>query len=69
MKQNIETKVNEIVHSNWRITVQEIAENCNIEVGSCHEILVEKLRLHRITAKFAPQLSQDQKDKLSINNY
>jgi len=51
------------VRSNRRLTVREIAEDCNISVGSCHEILVEKLGMHRVAAKFVPQLmSQDQKD-------
>lgn len=46
-----------------RLTVREIAEDCNISVGSCHEILVEKLGMHRVAAKFVPRLmSEDQKD-------
>jgi hypothetical protein len=57
------TKVNEIERSNRRLTIEEIAEDCNISVGSCHEILVEKLGMHRVAAKFVPRLmSQDQKD-------
>jgi len=35
-----------------RSTVREIAEDCNISVGPCHEILVEKLELHRAAAKW-----------------
>jgi len=57
------TKVNEIVRSNRRLTVREIAEDCNISVGSCHEIPVEKLEMHRVASKFVPgSMSQDQKD-------
>jgi len=41
---------------NWRLTVWEIAEDCNTSVGSCHEILVEKLEMHRVAAKFVPRL-------------
>ena len=53
----------EIVRSNRRLTVREIAEDCNISVGSCHEILVEKLGMHPVAVKFVPRLmSQDQKD-------
>jgi [histone H3]-lysine36 N-dimethyltransferase SETMAR len=49
------------VRSNRRLTVREIAEDCNISVISCHVILVEKLGMHRVAAKFVPR-SQDQKD-------
>jgi len=57
------TKVNEIVRSNRRLTVREIAEDCNISVDSCHQILVEKLETHRVAAKFVLRsMSQDQKD-------
>ncbi|KAE9542487.1 hypothetical protein AGLY_003348 [Aphis glycines] len=57
------TEFNAIVRSNRRLTVREIAEDCNISVGSCHEILVKKLGMHHVVAKFVPRLiSQDQKD-------
>jgi len=55
------TKVNEIVRCNRR--VREIAEVCDFSVGSCREILTEKLGTHRVATKFVPRLmSQDQKD-------
>ena len=57
------TKVMEIVRSNSRLTVREIPEDCNISVGSCNEILVDTLGMHRVAAKFVSRLmSQDQKD-------
>jgi len=57
------TKVNEVVHFNRRFAVREIAEDCNISVGSRHEIPVEKSEMHRVAAKFVPRLmSQDQID-------
>jgi hypothetical protein len=48
------TQVREIVHSNRRLTVREIAEECNILIGSCHDILTTKLERHRLVSKFAP---------------
>jgi len=54
-------KVNEIVRSNRRLTARDIAEDRNISVGSCHEILVEKLEMR--CSKMCPSAStQDRKD-------
>jgi hypothetical protein len=36
-------QVHEIMHSNCRLTVREIEEECNISIGSCHDILTTKL--------------------------
>lgn len=44
------------MRSNEDLTVQKIAEDCNITIGSCHGILVEKLGMHRVAAKFVTQL-------------
>jgi predicted DNA-binding protein YlxM (UPF0122 family) len=56
-------KVCEIVHSNHRLTVREITEECNISIGSCHDILKTKLELHQVVSKFAPRLlTQHQRD-------
>jgi hypothetical protein len=45
-------QVCEIVHSNRRLTVQEIAEECNMSVGSCHDILTTKLEMPQVVSKF-----------------
>jgi len=56
------SKVNEIVRPNRRLTFREILYDY-ISVGSCYEILIEKLGMHRVAARFVPQLmSQDQKN-------
>jgi hypothetical protein len=34
-------QVGEIVRSNRRLTVREISEECNISIGSCHDILTK----------------------------
>lgn len=41
-------QVHEIVHSNRHLTVLEIAEECNISIGSCHDILTTKSGSFRI---------------------
>lgn len=57
------SQVNEMVRSNRRLTVREIAEDCIISFGSCQEILTETLGMRRIAAKFVPRLlTQEQKD-------
>jgi hypothetical protein len=54
-------QVRAVVRSNRRLTVREIAEECNISVGSCHAILTEKLEMHRVAAKFVSRLlTEDQ---------
>jgi hypothetical protein len=45
------------------LTVREIAEECNILIGSCHDILTAKLEMHRVVSKFVPRLvTQDHRD-------
>jgi hypothetical protein len=56
-------QVHEIMHSNHRLTVPKTAEECNISIRSCHDILTTKLEMHWVVAKFVPQLlTQDQRD-------
>jgi len=43
-------QVNDFVHSNCRLTIREMAEECNISFGSWQEILTEKLHMHRVAA-------------------
>jgi ribosomal protein S25 len=55
-------QVREIVSSNRRLSVREIAEECNISIGSCHDILTTKLEMHGVVSKFVPRLlTQDQR--------
>jgi hypothetical protein len=60
---NHAAQVREIVCSNLHLRVQEIAEECNMSIGSCHDILMTKLEMHRVVSKLGPQLlTQDQRD-------
>jgi hypothetical protein len=56
-------QVHEIVLSNRRLTVREIAEECNKLIGTCHNIHTTKLEMHWIVSKFVPRLlTQDHSD-------
>jgi len=45
--------------NNRRLTVREIADDCEISVGSCDIILTDDLRMKRVCAKFVPRLLTD----------
>ncbi|GFW68967.1 HTH_48 domain-containing protein [Trichonephila clavipes] len=54
-------QVKTVVRSDCRLTVREIARECNISVGSCDEILRKDLNMRRVSAKFVPRLlTEDQ---------
>ena len=52
-------KVREVIRSNRRLTVREVAEEVSISKMACHEILTENLGMHRIAAKSVPRLLTD----------
>jgi len=52
-------KVREVIRSNRRLSVREVAEEVSISKTVCHEILTENLGMHRIAAKFVPHLLTD----------
>jgi len=52
-------KVRTIARNNRRLTVQEIADDCGISVGSCDAILTEDLQMKRVCMKFVPRLLTD----------
>ena len=49
-------EINTLVRANRRLTVRQLAQECGISVGSCHHILTEELKMHRVAAKFVPRL-------------
>ena len=49
-------EINTLVQANRRLTVRELALKCGISVGSCHHILTEEFKMHRVAAKFVPRL-------------
>ena len=55
--------VRHVIRANRLLTVREVAEEVDISVGSCHQILTEKLQMRRVSAKFVPRLlTNDQKE-------
>ena len=62
-------QIDELVHSNRRLTVREMSVDCDISFGSCQNILTEHLGMRRIAAKFVPRLlTQEQKDNRRRGN-
>ena len=52
-------KVRTVVHSNRRLTVREIADDCGISVDSCNAILTNDLHTKRVCMNFVPCLLTD----------
>ena len=67
MTVEIVKKIKEIVLSNRRITIREVAEEIGISFGSCHAIFKDTLGLRRVAAKFVPKLLNFQQ-KLNRKN-
>ena len=49
-------EINTLVQANQRLTVRELAEECGISIGSCHDMLTEELKMHCFPANFVPRL-------------
>lgn len=52
-------KVHAVIRENRRLTVREVSKEVGICKSSCHTILTEKLKMHRVDAKFMPRLLTD----------
>ena len=56
-------RVRAVIRGNHRLTVREVANEVGISMGSCHQILTEKLQMRRVSAEFMPcLLTDDQKE-------
>ena len=52
----------DLIFQNRSLTIREIAEDVGISFGSCQAILIEKLNMYRVAAKFVLRvLTEDQK--------
>lgn len=51
-KPEIVDKVKNLIRTNRRLTVREIAEEIGISHGSCHHILTKILQMRRVSAKY-----------------
>ena len=55
-------KVHSVIREDRRLTIREVSEEVGICKSSCHTILTEKLKMHRVAAKFVPRLlTEEQK--------
>jgi len=55
---HVET-VRAVFRGNRCLTLQEVADEVGISIGSCHQIFTEKLQMRRVSAKFVPRLLTD----------
>jgi len=56
-------RVRAVSHGNHCLTVREVADEVGISIGSCHQIVTEKLQIRHVSAKFMPHLlTEDQKE-------
>jgi len=56
-------RVREIICTDRRLTIREVAEDVGIAFGTCQKILTEDLQMRRVSAKFVPcLLAVEQKD-------
>ena len=56
-------RVRAVNRGNSRLTVHEVAYGVGISIGSCQQIVTEKLQMCRVSAKFVPRLlTDDQKE-------
>jgi len=39
-----------VIRGNHHLTVQEVADEVGISIGSCHQIFTEKLQMHHVSA-------------------
>ena len=49
-------KVHSVIRENRRLIIREVSEEAGICKSSCHTILTEKLKMHRVAAKFVLRL-------------
>jgi transposase len=53
-------RVRSVIRSSRCLTLCEVAEECDISLGSCHNNVTEKLGMHRVAAKFVMRLLTDE---------
>ena len=58
-----------MIRGNHRLTVQKVADEVGISIGSYRQIFTEKSHMHRVSAKIVPRLlTGDQKEnRVEIN--
>ncbi|XP_075217843.1 uncharacterized protein LOC142322649 [Lycorma delicatula] len=62
-------EINDLVRTNRHFTVREQAEEISILIGSCRDILTEKLNVHRVATKFIPRLMTEKQKVHQVDVY
>jgi ribosomal protein S25 len=52
-------RIRAVIRRNRLLTVRKVADEVGISIGSCHQILTEKLQMRRVSAKFVARLLTD----------
>jgi len=62
-------KVRSVTRENRRLTIREVSEEVGICKSSCHTILTDKMKMHRVATKFVPcLLTEEQKqNRVSVS--
>jgi histone-lysine N-methyltransferase SETMAR len=58
---DIVDRVRRVIRGNLRLTVREVADEVGISRGASHQNFLEYLVMRRVSAKFVPGLSTDDK--------
>jgi len=59
-------KLRSVIRENRRLTICEVSEEVGICKSSCHTILTEKLKMHRVAAKFVLHLLTEEQKQNSV---
>jgi len=58
-----------VICENRRLTICEVSEEVGICKSSCHTILTEKLKMHRVAAKSVPRLltEEEKQNRVTVS--
>jgi len=62
-------KVRSVIRENRRLIIREVSEEVGIYKSTCHTILTEKMKMHRVAAKFVPRLltEKQKQNRVSVS--
>jgi hypothetical protein len=49
-------RVHAVIYGDCHLTAQEVSDEVEISIGSCHQIFTDKLQMHHVSAKCLPRL-------------
>jgi hypothetical protein len=54
-----EERARELILHNWRVTVDKIAEQLNINIGSAYSVLYDNFQFHKVCTRWVPKELSD----------